>query len=285
MIEINHGERDFPQVLAGGCRAGRRERRQRVLDLVSKARLHRPDRPGPGGSGVGDRRCARDLDYWHQQRAAAADARRGHLRRRHAGRCRPWRSGRRRSLKRSGRCAKAAVGQHARRRRGAARRRHDGAGGGPGCWSAGRCRSSPTKSAHPRRCSPIATKPDLVILGGYVYPKTGVALGPLTGADAGRNPRPPGRFETSAASTAKGLYNSNLFCWSRRSSRCCGPPTRWWSWRTILKIGRPALRSSTVRFRRRGHVHHRRRPESQPSGRSWNKGEVRLIVAGEATEE
>ena len=88
------------------------------------------------------------------------------------------------------------------------------------CWSAGRCRSSPTVCRSPT-CSPASRETDLVMLGGYIYPRTGVALGPLTVRmmeDMHVQPDDPERRRL----TAKGLFNSNLLLveTERQMMRC-----------------------------------------------------------------
>ena len=50
---------------------------------------------------------------------------------------------------------------------------------------------------------------DLVMLGGYVYPRTGVALGPLHGPHDGRHSRSPDDPERRRHHRT-GLFNSNL---------------------------------------------------------------------------
>src|SRR5262245_30814293 len=52
-------------------------------------------------------------------------------------------------------------------------------------------------------------QPDLVMLGGYVYPKTGVALGPLT-VRMMENIHVRKAVLSVGGITAKGLFNSNL---------------------------------------------------------------------------
>ena len=59
---------------------------------------------------------------------------------------------------------------------------------------------------------------DLVILGGYVYPKTGVALGPLTVRHDGRHSRPSDDHERRRHHRARGCSTATC-CWSRRNGR------------------------------------------------------------------
>jgi DeoR/GlpR family transcriptional regulator of sugar metabolism len=80
---------------------------------------------------------------------------------------------------------------------------------------------------------------DLVMLGGYVYPSTGVALGPLT-IQMMKQVRVQQAFLSVAGITAKGLFNSNplLVATERQMMRCADEVT-------VLadhsKIGRQAL--------------------------------------------
>jgi DeoR/GlpR family transcriptional regulator of sugar metabolism len=62
---------------------------------------------------------------------------------------------------------------------------------------------------------------DLVMLGGYVYPKTGVALGPLT-VQMMENIHVRQTILSVGGMTAKGLFNSNLLLveTERRMMRC-----------------------------------------------------------------
>jgi DeoR/GlpR family transcriptional regulator of sugar metabolism len=82
---------------------------------------------------------------------------------------------------------------------------------------------------------------DLVMLGGYVYPKTGVALGPLT-AKVLEDIHVNQLLMSVSGVTAKGLFNSNLLLveTERQMMRCADEVV-------VLvdhtKIGRPALAS------------------------------------------
>lgn len=62
---------------------------------------------------------------------------------------------------------------------------------------------------------------DLVMLGGYIYPSTGVALGPLT-IEVVKGVRVQRAFLSVAGITARGLYNSNplLVETERQMMRC-----------------------------------------------------------------
>src|SRR5262249_58695884 len=62
---------------------------------------------------------------------------------------------------------------------------------------------------------------DLVVLGGYVYPKTGVALGPMT-VKAMEDIHVQQAILSCGGITAKGLFNSNLLLveTERRMLRC-----------------------------------------------------------------
>src|SRR5262249_61461056 len=80
---------------------------------------------------------------------------------------------------------------------------------------------------------------DLVMLGGYVYPKTGVALGPLT-IRVLEDMHVHQTILSVGGLTAKGLFNSNLLLveTERQMLRCADEVV-------VLadhtKIGRPAL--------------------------------------------
>jgi DeoR/GlpR family transcriptional regulator of sugar metabolism len=80
---------------------------------------------------------------------------------------------------------------------------------------------------------------DLVFLGGYVYPKTGVALGPLT-VKMMEDIHVNQTILSVNGMTAKGLYNSNLLLveTERQMMRCADEVVLLMD---HTKIGRPAL--------------------------------------------
>jgi DeoR/GlpR family transcriptional regulator of sugar metabolism len=80
---------------------------------------------------------------------------------------------------------------------------------------------------------------DLIILGGYVYPKTGVALGPMT-VKAMEDVHVQQAILSCGGITAKGLFNSNLLLveTERRMLRCADEVT---VVADHTKIGRQAL--------------------------------------------
>ena len=78
----------------------------------------------------------------------------------------------------------------------------------PGCWSAGRCRSSRIRCRLPI-CLPRPRPRDLVVLGGYVYPRTGVTLGPYANEMlAGLSVRKT--ILSVAGINERGFFNSNV---------------------------------------------------------------------------
>ena len=86
-----------------------------------------------------------------------------------------------------------------------------------------------------------ATSPatDLVLLGGYVYPRTGVALGPLTGRMV-EDLHVHQMIMSVGGMTAKGLFNSNLLLVeTERQMMNCADEVVVVADHT--KIGRPAL--------------------------------------------
>ena len=204
------------------------ERRQRVLDLVSQRGFVALTDLAQADPGVGIDAAPRS-GLLAPAGGAAADARRGHLRRRRARRCRPWRSGRRRSWRRSRR----SPGRPSARIR-------DGDAvlldGGTTTLEVarllvGRPMQIVTNSLPIANLFANSRETDLVMLGGYVYPKTGVALGPLTvrmmddihvhQADPERRRHHgQGAVQQQPAAGRDGAADDAL------------SPTRWWSWRT-----------------------------------------------------
>jgi DeoR/GlpR family transcriptional regulator of sugar metabolism len=181
------------------------ERRQRVLDLVSErgfvalADLARTIQ-------VSESTVRRDLDYWHQQ---------GALRRTHGGAiyvgdgsglpALEERSARQLEEKRL--IARAAAG-----------RIRDGdtilLDGGTTTLEvarqlAGRSLQIVTNSLPIAHLFASSRETDLVMLGGYVYPKTGVALGPLT-IRMTEDVHVHQTILSVSGISPKGLFNSNL---------------------------------------------------------------------------
>ena len=194
---------DKPQIMAG-CTVLVEERRQRLLDLLSER----------GFAALGDlaqvletseSTIRRDLDYWDE---------RGVIRRTHGGALFLTDSGLPALEERSSRAleekqliAKAAAG-----------RIQDGDAilldGGTSTLEVarllvGRPLQIVTNSLPIANLFANSRETDLVILGGFVYPKTGVALGPLTvKMMEGINVRQT--LMSVGGITAKGLFNSNL---------------------------------------------------------------------------
>jgi len=68
---------------------------------------------------------------------------------------------------------------------------------------------------------------DLVILGGYVYPRT-ACLGAVDDPHARRHSRPPETIMSVGGISNMGLFNSNLLL-VKPSGQRCDQPTRSWS--------------------------------------------------------
>jgi DeoR family fructose operon transcriptional repressor len=181
------------------------ERRQKVLDLVSQrgfmslADLARSVR-------VSESTLRRDLDYWHQQ---------GSIRRTHGGAIYVGDGNGLPALEE--RTAKQIDEKRAIAKAAAARIRDGDAvlfdGGTTTLEVArllvGRPLQIVTNSLPIANLFASSRETDLVMLGGYVYPKTGVALGPLT-----IRMLPDVHVQQALISchglTAKGLFNGNL---------------------------------------------------------------------------
>jgi DeoR/GlpR family transcriptional regulator of sugar metabolism len=193
------------------------ERRQRVLDLVSErgfvalAELARAIR-------VSESTIRRDLDYWHRE---------GALRRTHGGAIYigdaavlpPLEDRSSRQLDEKRAVAKVA-----------AARIHDGdtvlLDGGTTTLEVarlliGRSVQVVTNSLPIAALLATGRETDLVILGGYVYPRTGVALGPLTSRMM-EDIHVHQTILSVGGITAKGFYNSNLLLveTERQMMRC-----------------------------------------------------------------
>src|SRR5215470_5494517 len=252
------------------------ERRKRVLDLVSQKGfislndLARSIR-------VSESTIRRDLDYWHQQ---------GALKRTHGGAIYVGDGSTLPALEE--RSASQLEEKRAIARAAAARMRDGDAilldGGTTTLEVArllvGRSMQIVTNSLPIAHLFANSRETDLVMLGGYVYPKTGVALGPLT-----IRMLPDIHVNQALLSvggvTAKGLFNSNLLLveTQRQIMRCADE--------VIVvadhtKIGRPALAflselSEVDTFIVDPQLTRQQRQLLKQSG-------VRLIVAGEQEE-
>ncbi|MBI1913434.1 MAG: DeoR/GlpR transcriptional regulator [Planctomycetes bacterium] len=211
------------------------ERRKRVLDLVSqKGFISLNDLAQ--SIRVSESTLRRDLDYWHQQ---------GALKRTHGGAiyvgdgsalpALEERSGRQLEEKKA--IARAAAG-----------RMQDGDAilldGGTTTLEVakllvGRPMQVVTNSLPIANLFASSRETDLIMLGGYVYPKTGVALGPLT-----IRMLPDIHVNQALLSvggvTTKGLFNSNLLLveTQRQIMRCADEVV---VVADHTKIGRPAL--------------------------------------------
>ena len=168
---------------------------------------------------VSESTIRRDLDYWHQQ---------GALQRTHGGaiyvgerrRCRPWRNARTASSwRRSGRSPGPRRARFA-----------DGDAilldGGTTTLEVarllvGRPLQIVTNSLPIANLFASSRETDLVMLGGYVYPRTGVALGPLT-IRMMEDIHVQQTILSVGGITAKGLFNSNLLLveTERQMMRC-----------------------------------------------------------------
>jgi DeoR/GlpR family transcriptional regulator of sugar metabolism len=252
------------------------ERRQRVLDLVSSrgfvalADLAQAIEVSPST-------LRRDLDYWHQQ---------GVVRRTHGGAiyvgdatslpALEERSASQLEEKR----AVAAV---------AARRIHDGdtvlLDGGTTTLEVarqlvGRSLQVVTNSLPIAQLFASSRETDLVMLGGYVYPKTGVALGPLT-VRMLEDVHVHLTVLSVGGITARGLFNSNLLLveTERAMMRCADEVVVVFD---HTKVGRPAL-SFLCPFDEVDTLIVD--PQLTPEQRGLlAQSEARLIVAGEASE-
>jgi DeoR family fructose operon transcriptional repressor len=211
------------------------ERRQRVLDLVSQrgfialADLARSIR-------VSESTLRRDLDYWHQQ---------GSLRRTHGGAIFVGDAAILPEL--DERSAHQRDEKQAIARTAAARIR-DGdtvlLDGGTTTLEVarllvGRPLQIVTNSLPIAQLFASRREADLVMLGGYVYPKTGVALGPLT-IRMMESLHVHQTIMSVGGVTARGLFNSNLLLveTERQMMRCADEVV---VVADHTKFGRPAL--------------------------------------------
>jgi DeoR/GlpR family transcriptional regulator of sugar metabolism len=252
------------------------ERRQRVLDLVSQrgfislADLAQSVR-------VSESTLRRDLDYWHQQ---------GSVRRTHGGAIYIGDGSTLPALEE--RSASQLEEKKAIARAAAARMKDGDAilldGGTTTLEVAkllvGRSMQIVTNSLPIANLFANNRETDLVMLGGYVYPKTGIALGPLT-----IRMLPDIHVNQALLSvsglTAKGLFNGNLLLveTQRQIMRCADEVV---VVADHTKIGRPALaflcelNAVDTLIVDRGLTQEQRDMLSQ--------ADVRLIVAGEQEE-
>jgi DeoR family transcriptional regulator, fructose operon transcriptional repressor len=193
------------------------ERRQRVLELVHRKGVMALDDIAREID-VSQSTLRRDLNYWHQQ---------GVLKRTHGGAIYLGDGSSLPALEeRTGRQAeeKRAIA------RAAAERIRDGDAllldGGTTTLEVarllvGRPLQIVTNSLPIANLFASDRETDLVVLGGYVYPKTGVALGPMT-VKAMEDIHVQQAILSCGGITAKGLFNSNLLLveTERRMLRC-----------------------------------------------------------------
>jgi DeoR/GlpR family transcriptional regulator of sugar metabolism len=252
------------------------ERRQRVLDLVSRrgfvalTDLAR-------AVGVSESTLRRDLDYWHQQ---------GAVRRTHGGAIYVGDASTLPALEE--RSTRQLEEKRAIARAAAARIRDGDAvlldGGTTTLEVArllvGRSLQVVTNSLPIAVLFASSHETDLVMLGGYVYPKTGVALGPLT-VRMLEDVHVQQTILSVSGVAAKGLFNSNVLLveTERHMLRCADEVV---VVADHTKIGRPALAflcdfAAVDTFIVDA--------ELTPAQRAiLEKSEVRLIVAGEDEE-
>jgi DeoR/GlpR family transcriptional regulator of sugar metabolism len=211
-----HGLPDLSQVLARVAVLVE-ERRQRVLDLVSE-RGFVALTDLTQAIDVSESTLRRDLDYWHKQ---------GVLRRTHGGAMFVGDAATLPALE------ERSSSQHEEKKliaRSAAARIQDGdtilLDGGTTTFEVarrlvGRSLQIVTNSLPIAALFASSRETDLVILGGYVYPKTGVALGPLT-VRMMEDIHVHQLVMSVGGITNKGLFNSNLLLveTERRMMRC-----------------------------------------------------------------
>jgi DeoR/GlpR family transcriptional regulator of sugar metabolism len=214
------------------------ERRQRVLDLVSKRGFVALTDLAQAIQ-VSESTLRRDLDYWHEK---------GALRRTHGGAIYLGGDGADNGLPALEDRSAAQLDEKREVARAAVQRIRDGdtvlLDGGTTTLEVarllvGRSMQIVTNSL------PIALlflnrrETDLVLLGGYVYPKTGVALGPWT-VRMMEDIHVHQTVMSVGGITAKGLFNSNLLLveTERQMMRCADEVV---VVADHTKIGRPAL--------------------------------------------
>ncbi len=196
------------------------ERRQRVLDLVSRQGCVALAELAEAIS-VSESTIRRDLDYWHQQ---------GVLKRTHGGAIYLGELGESAALPALEERSSRQIEEKRLVARVAAERIRDGDAllldGGTTTLEVarllvGRSLQIVTNSLPIANLFASNRETDLVMLGGYVYPKTGVALGPLT-VRMLEDIHVHQTILSVGGITPKGLFNSNLLLvdLERRMMRC-----------------------------------------------------------------
>ncbi len=195
------------------------ERRQRVLDLVSeRGFIALTDLVQSFNDDVSESTLRRDLDYWHKQ---------GVLRRTHGG---AMFIGDAATLPALEERSSSQLEEKRALARAVVKRIQEGEtilldGGTTTLEVArllvGRSLQIVTNSLPIASLFASSRETDLVILGGYVYPKTGVALGPLT-VRMMEDIHVHQLLMSVGGITAKGLFNSNLLLveTQRQMMRC-----------------------------------------------------------------
>ena len=252
------------------------ERRQRVIDLLSERRLHGPGRPRPrdGCFGIDHPPRPRLL---RPSRAAQAHPRRRDSARDDGSPCRRWRNARSPKIEEKRAIARAA-----------ASRIQDGDAvlldGGTTTLEVarllvGRPVQIVTNSLPIANLFASSRETDLVMLGGYVYPRTGVALGPLT-VRMMEDIHVHQTILSVGGITAKGLFNSNLLLveTERQMMRCADEVV---VVADHTKFGRQAL-AFLCELSDDRHAHRRSRPDAGAARAGRTRPDVRLLVAGEA---
>jgi DeoR/GlpR family transcriptional regulator of sugar metabolism len=253
------------------------ERRQRVLDLIHKRGFIALADLAQAVD-VSESTLRRDLDYWHQQ---------GTVRRTHGG---AIYIGEGPGLPALDERSSAQLEEKKAVARAAAARMRDGDAvlldGGTTTLEVarllvGRPMQIVTNSLPIAALFANSHETDLVMLGGYVYPKTGVALGPLTVRMLDEVHVHQAVLSVGGV-TAKGLFNSNLLLveTERQMLRAADEVV---IVADHTKLGRPALAflcdfAAVDTFITDAGL----TPEQRTL---LEQSEVRLIVAGETTEE
>src|SRR6266567_3126594 len=196
------------------------ERRQRVLDLVSRQGCVALAELAEAIS-VSESTIRRDLDYWHQQ---------GVLKRTHGGAIYLGELGESSALPALEERSSRQIDEKRLVAQAAAARIRDGDAllldGGTTTLEVarllvGRSLQIVTNSLPIANLFASSRETELVMIGGYVYPKTGVALGPLT-VRMLEDVHVQQTILSVGGVTAKGLFNSNLLLveTERRMMRC-----------------------------------------------------------------
>src|SRR6516164_3671740 len=196
------------------------ERRQRVLDLVSKQGCVALAELAEATS-ASESTIRRDLDYWHEQ---------GVLKRTHGGAIYLGELGETAALPALEERSSRQIEEKRLIAQAAAKRIRDGDAllldGGTTTLEVarllvGRSLQIVTNSLPIANLFASNRETELVVLGGYVYPKTGVALGPLT-VRMMEDIHVHQTILSVGGITAKGLFNSNLLLaeTERQMMRC-----------------------------------------------------------------